>query len=536
MGHLDPIGVTRQDDTITIDLAKFDPDTVDLSKLDLSNGPDKFNYDTSNIDTTIFKQDLSKNDIICINKNLNFISNCLKDSYSLKTYEEHPGFYRQVIKDYMYLKLIQKIGNADSNKFMEGIYLHSQELLKENKMKRIIMESEAKEQNKPSRSDQKKEIILKQPVDKPKPILLFSTNQTERDFAIEKALTDMYTCNSKWKDSKQKINELVQKIFQADFTSQEKLDKILAINNKFRTEAMSDPGRYRPDLKHAIERTRTLYQWATKLRDQFNLDEDWVQAGMKRLGITKGNFTASLDKLLNNPFVNDEIRGNSPSVDAIVDGNTQTGRSAYDTNKIVEHFEEFTRANAMLNSIHGRLKEGIPVREIPRQINGQKRVATSGNNMNCLIYALLKVSKPDFNMNDNRWLASSIRNDLKIKMNGRVQSESEKVEGKLDDLEMQALRDRYHAVNNGEMLNLGSYDGQELINYLRESRVMVHNRGVLVYQLKEGKILCDDHPFPSSQDTSSQEKPYTLFLQEDYHFEAMLPVEDNKTINDDKNT
>lgn len=518
---LESKGVTRQDGSVTIDLAKFDPHTVDLSKLDLSNGLEHFNYNTLNIDKTKFNQNLSENEIIDIDGRLNFVNNCLKSGYRLKTYEGHPELYRKVLEYYMYLKSIQKIEKANSNRGLESGSASTSKLVEENRMKRLLMPPEKPEQNKSSQSDQKK-TNPERPRDIPKPNLLFSNNQAERDFAIEKVLTDAYMLHKKEEQERCRFNAKVQELLPENMTAEDRLQRIRMINEKFKQAAKDNPEPYWPDLEYAIKRTRTLYQWATKFQDQFNLDEDWVRTGMKRLGITKDNFTASLDKLLHNELVNDEITGNSLSVDAIVNGDTDTGRLAYDKTKIVEHFEEFTRANAMLNSIHGLLKEGIPATEIPRQIKGLERVSTSGNKNNCLIYALMKVHKPNFDEKDkgNQNCVLDIRNTLKEKMGKRVQLERGK--GKLENPELEALRDRYEAVKNNKMLDLGSYDGQELIDYLRESKLMEHNRGVLVYQFKEGKILCDDHPFPSSQDTSSQEKPYTLFLYQDFHFEAMI--------------
>jgi hypothetical protein len=101
-------------------------------------------------------------------------------------------------------------------------------------------------------------------------------------------------------------------------------------------------------------------------------------------------------------------------------------------------------------------------------------------------------------------------------MNDRVNSAYQNNE--FEAKEMEEVVRRLYAVINEDMLMLGSYDGAELINYLREHKIIDPNRGLLVYELdKERKIRCNDH-YP----VSSSKKPYSLFLHQDFHFEAMI--------------
>jgi hypothetical protein len=181
-------------------------------------------------------------------------------------------------------------------------------------------------------------------------------------------------------------------------------------------------------------------------------------------------------------------------------------------------YKELAMANATFKLIHELLKDGIPVEETPKRINGLERVPTSGNEMNCLIHSLLKVGKPELDMTEIEKEALSIREKLHERMEVRVILEIDK-EIINKDIIINQLLERQIAVQEGHMLDLGSYDGQELIHYLHETKQIEPNRGVLVYQLRNKKIQCIE---PVSPVLKEKQKPYSLFLHHDYHFEAMI--------------
>ncbi len=76
------------------------------------------------------------------------------------------------------------------------------------------------------------------------------------------------------------------------------------------------------------------------------------------------------------------------------------------------------------------------------------------------------------------------------------------------------------------MLDLGSYDGKELINWLHDMGFIEPNRSVLVYKLRHGKIQCIEQVSPALKE---KQKPYSLFLYDDYHFEAMVEPQYHKS-------
>jgi hypothetical protein len=243
------------------------------------------------------------------------------------------------------------------------------------------------------------------------------------------------------------------------------------------------------DLKESftqgVKTAKELIEWTETFTKRFDLREKWVQDGIAKLGIELKDFGNAYEQLQQFTL--------APPLGA--------------DNELVV---------ASLQSIRDRLKGGIPVEDIPRQINGLARVETSGHKMNCLIHALLKVSNPEQDMESIKKQAKNIRKDFILKMNDRVNSAYQNNE--FEAQEMDELVRRLDAVINKGMLMLGSYDGAELINYLREHKIIDPNRGFLVYELdKERKIRCNDH-YP----VSSSKKPYSLFLNQEFHFEAMI--------------
>jgi hypothetical protein len=232
----------------------------------------------------------------------------------------------------------------------------------------------------------------------------------------------------------------------------------------------------------------------------------------KKFGITNDILETSLKKLPDALPFTQEILGSRPISDLV---------GECDASKIVQHFEDLTRANLALKRIHNLLKDGIPVEDTPRQINGLERVPISANEQNCLIHALLKVDRPEWDMQKIVKSAKSIRNNLATKMKKKLYEytqNQEKAEKEAIDLPL--FSERYEAVQSNNMLDIGSYDGKELINYLCEQNLIKPNRGVLVYQLSNGKIQCIEQVPPMLLE--EKQKPYSLFLYQDYHFEAMI--------------
>jgi hypothetical protein len=275
-------------------------------------------------------------------------------------------------------------------------------------------------------------------------------------------------------------------------TTQQEIDKQKVafpddqIKRKFSGE--NDIKKINDQFEQRKQAANELIEWTETFTKWFDLREKWVQDGIAKLGIELKDFENAYKQLQQFTL--------SPPLDHL----------GADNELVV----------ASLQSIRDRLKGGIPVEDIPRQINGLARVETSGHKMNCLIHALLKVSNPEQDMESIKKQAKNIRKDFILKMNDRVNSAYQNNE--FEAQEMDELVRRLDAVINKGMLMLGSYDGAELINYLREHEIIDPNCGLLVYELdKERKIRCNDH-YP----VSSSKKPYSLFLHQDFHFEAMI--------------
>ncbi|HEY4035280.1 MAG TPA: hypothetical protein VGL94_15075 [Ktedonobacteraceae bacterium] len=282
----------------------------------------------------------------------------------------------------------------------------------------------------------------------------------------------------------------------------------------------------RRNLKREIERTRTLYHWIIKFQKKFGLEDEWVQKSLQQtLEISTENLKERFTEFLRSPLLTPEIR-KGPAISDIVDGDLRTKRPAYDTSKIVEDFESFRKLNAEVRLVHESLKDGISVETRPRLINGLRAIPTSGDQNNCLIHALLKVSDPDRENIDIESLSQLIRDQLKERMEERKEKEQTKIGAKADDAfdekEMLSLKERCKEVNRGKILDLSEIDGYELIDILRELKFIKSNRGIQIYKLDQEKISC----FEQVPHTDPDTEPYTLFLYHDFHFEAMIPEKD----------
>jgi hypothetical protein len=215
------------------------------------------------------------------------------------------------------------------------------------------------------------------------------------------------------------------------------------INQSFREIARDNPEQFRPALKQAMETTRTLHHWATNFQDRFDLNEEWAQTGMKKFGITNDILETSLKKLPDALPFTQEILGSRPISDLV---------GECDASKIVQHFEDLTRANLALKRIHNLLKDGIPVEDTPRQINGLERVPISANEQNCLIHALLKVDRPEWDMQKIVKSAKSIRNNLATKMKKKLYEYTQnQKKAEMEGIYLPLFSERYEAVNNSQI-------------------------------------------------------------------------------------
>ncbi len=270
-------------------------------------------------------------------------------------------------------------------------------------------------------------------------------------------------------------------------------------------------------LKKELADTRTFYEWIIKFQKAFDLKETWVQKGLQKLGIK--DLENTFTEFLKSRLLTDKIKGSVYAIDEIVDG---YGRLAGDTSKIVDDTERFKELNNGFRPLHYSLKTGIPIETSPKQIKGLQVIKTPGNVNNCLIHALLKVSKPSRGNYHIEKQGSLIREILKYKMEEKFTKEQEKRESKpesaLDENAISELRKRCDAVKCNEMLDLGSFDGLELINFLKEDKIIDRDRGIHIYKEDKSNISF----FEQVEHKNSTNEPYTLFLQQDFHFEAMI--------------
>lgn len=441
---------------ITIDLAKFVPSAIDLSKLDLSD-QNHIEIDLSHINKTKYNYPLSNVHSLSLdNRTLN---SALKLGYLSKLYNTHPDLYRQTLEHSLKTQLYLKLGKTDLptdafNKFTELSSHYAEKLTS---------------------------IVI--------------SGKPELDESIRN--DHHYSSNDKSE---------IRKDYQDDIETQRKKNELKALFSDDSAERNVAEGKYIEDPEKYFKQEATiakeLFEWAETFTKRFNLHEGWVQAGMKQqLGIEPNNFH-DVHQQLNNLVDNLKSDDNT-----IVLPDDQT-------------YKELVVANAKLKTIRQLLNDGIPVEDTPTQINGLERVTTSGNAMNCLIHALLKVDKPERDMHEIVQEAPSIRENLAKKMEKKLDEYTRDQKRAADEgVDTLIFSEGYNAVKSNHMLSLGAFDGKELINYLREHNLIDPDRSLLIYELdKKRKIRCNEH-YPIH---SSEKKPYSLFLYQDYHFEAMI--------------
>jgi hypothetical protein len=171
--------------------------------------------------------------------------------------------------------------------------------------------------------------------------------------------------------------------------------------------------------------------------------------------------------------------------------------SDYSQDEILKIYVSLKRANAPLKYLCEQLEFGIPAKFKPKSINGRRILETSGEGMNCLIYALIKISGPK----EWRWKREKeVTRIRKILVSERL-----------------AGRD--------EFLDLNELGGKRVIDELTDNRWFDPSRGLLVYQLNRTnmRMRCDEK---LSRTEENPDKPYyALFLWDEAHFEAMSEPE-----------
>lgn len=444
---------------ITIDLAKFVPSAIDLSKLDLSNQekdiPDTIEVNLTSIDKSSFKRPF----IYDLSSTLFLARMALKSGYIYATYNTHAELYRKVLEHYLQTRIYSELKktNLSQNDFMDFIYYFNENT------KRLIVNN--------------------------------NMNRTIEGCKSDKSIHTSHHSSS----------SNLERSYQDDPETQRKKNELKALfsdnpdeRNDAEIKYIEDPKKY---FEQEVTRAKEHIKWAERFTQWFPLHDDWIQAGMKQqLGIEPEKFR-EVHQQLNN------------LVDALkLDENTTVLPDA-------QTYKELAMASAKFKVIRELLKDSISIRdEIPKRINGFERVPTSANEQNCLIHALLKVDKPEWDMQKIEKAAKSIRNNFSTKMKKKLDEYTQnQKKAEMEEIYLPLFSERYEAVNNSQMLDLGSYDGQYLINYLREQKMIDPDRSLLIYKLNKEKLQCrEDYP------TDSNKEPYTLFLYQDYHFEAMI--------------
>ena len=231
------------------------------------------------------------------------------------------------------------------------------------------------------------------------------------------------------------------------------------IKRKFSGE--NDIKKINDQFEQRKQAANELIEWTETFTKRFDLREKWVQDGIEKLGIQLKDFGESYQQL------QESLIGSSPQND-----------------------EQLVTASTMLKSIHDLLKHGIPVEDMPDHICGRKVTQVSGRGNNCLIRALLKGARP-------KWEENVIEN-------GVTEMRQHLIETKI--------------VEDGAMLNLGNLEeGRQLIESMKKTGWIEHDRDILVYQYLYGKIRCD--PIAAGE---SNKPPYAvLFDSAGIHFYAI---------------
>lgn len=495
----DNVSVTTKDGSISFKLSEIDTFTVEkLAEINLSEGvPDFICADAEDA-----RKDFKNQFDFDTKRSMRLANGTLKESYKYTTYQEHPDIYKGLLKFYIYSKICEHLKYMnlkveDFSKFANKAYEYRIKLFNYNKDKTRERQNQGEDQPRVTGFNQKKDVKL--PHIDPESKWIFSDESMKRAIANEIAVTRAYyNLWPKEREQQPDTDEFqinyarAESIFQVDLSTilPDHLEgfrrTIDEASGGFKRIAEHNPEQFRPALRQAIERARTLNHWATNFTARFDLNEDWVKAGMLQLGIKPENFHESYEKLLANPHITDEISGNRAVNEIVQD---------YQLDSLVQHYEDFIRANIDLGYIHEQLKEGIPVKfSADLRINGRQIAATSGNDCNCLIHSLIMVGHP-------KWKQA------------KIEEEAKPIRKALVDAKL---------VEHHAFLDLGHPATRELlIKELVKRNLFDPALGLQSYQLHRDRIQYVDI-ISSSSEVSSHEPRPTIFLQYDWHFSAML--------------
>jgi hypothetical protein len=417
----------------------------------------------------------------------------LKESYKYGTYKELPDQYKNLLKTYIALTIFKNLEKMNLNEKGLNNFIGEAEkdrniLLKCNTGK---TEERLKQGGSQIRTDSlNQKEGLKIPYESPQSSLLFSDNETKKLIAHEIAITHAYYDVWQKEGIQRPDTEAfsitcarADEVLHVDLKASSPemhatfFENIRQVNESFKEMAKENPEQFRSALKDAIVKARTLNDWATNFTVRFDLKEDWVRDGMGQLGINQRNFDESYHKFLANPHITEETFIDQ-AVSDIVDN--------YQSDKIVQHYEEFMRANTSLKYIHNQLKAGIPAHGIPTCILGRKVVGVSGDMNDCLPRALLTGAHPKWPEPFLEMYVGAAKKHVikKLKERGEAVYDTEN-----------------RNVERRDQLNFGGDAGQILIEYLRspsllpwvEHPLLDPERPILTYQYKDGKIQCFEH-------------------------------------------
>jgi hypothetical protein len=265
-------------------------------------------------------------------------------------------------------------------------------------------------------------------------------------------------------------------------------------------------------LRDAIMEIRMAKSWREMdwpaFKKRFDLNDDWVDIKLKKEHIeeicTEHRENDYVRKIIDDPHDIMEIASNCPP------------------DKIVDTYEELIRANASLKHISEQFALIVPAKFEPKRINGRDVLETSGMGCNCLIHALIKVSKPEMPQKKIEKEAASIRQILV----------NEGWANKYEFLDPQTVRPNRPSVGDDPQ-----FLGDRVIKELIDKGWFDPSRGLVVYQFctesdvlsvqgasrsRKKQVYCGEFSTEICQRAEEADKPeYALFLTGQDHFQAM---------------
>jgi hypothetical protein len=562
------LGVTRKGDSYIIDAVKFKPHKFkdeDLPQLDplLSGGIENFPYDTSHINTNGL-EDISKLPSRT-RKNMDEFaktySDTLQDACNRETYIEHPEEYKCILTLYHTIRLMKEMGKvthenidqhiADTRPVLEELIKFNQERFSSH----FIIN--------PEEMDWKLDHI------DPETKFLFSKYKTESDIAEEIVVIRMYRnllekngidfpemqemvetditkiSSDQHHSSLQEIHGTNQVLGDIAKDMAQNMPEDRVKDSAKDTIRDSDLNSFQLALKNEIVATTNYRDWVKDwIRDyphRFNSSEPWLQESMERLGIKEEDISKSYEAFLANKHVQEAL---------LIKGSITDAAYNFSSEEALETYNGLVRANAKLKYIHSQLSKGFPVESIPEVINGRRHVITSGEDHNCAFHSFEQVST-DWDKTKIKEKGRGYRVRLIEKASERLNllekqlipdMKNKKLKSQADNEALSLLqeeRDRLKAripnIKKGDLLELDSWEGRLIIDCLVEEGLPIdRSRGLLIYRLVKGRINCvESEIMPRSPE--AQEPPYTFFLKQDVHFNAMVEKVDptvSKTVDD----